>query len=509
MNIADILTSATNRNPHRPCLVDSTTTLTYRNVLQAAQSTAGWLTQRGVRPGDRVGLLVPNVAAFPVLLYGALLAGAVVVPLNPLLTEHELRFCFDDAGITIAFAHDALPEGGASASAAGQTCGIPIVTIGSAGLPAAELAHAPLATSVPRADNDLAVLLYTSGTTGQPKGAELTHHNLCSNAATVATQVLRLRPNDVVMGCLPLFHVFGLTCGLNATFLGGACLALLPRFTADDALRLIHTQSVTVFQGVPTMYSALLYAPEADRYDSSSLRIAISGGAALPVEVLHAVESKFGVTILEGYGLSETSPVVSFNRSRQQRKPGSIGTPVRGVTVRILDEHGDDVPSGEVGELAVQGECVMRGYWNRPEATREVLIDGWFRTGDLARADDEGYLYIVDRKKQLIIRGGFNVYPREVEEALHEHPAVSEVAVIGITHPRLGQDIGAAVTLAPGAEITPGELREFARRRVAAYKYPRHIWFVDSLPKGPTGKILHRDVLVPPDLTGEQLSASP
>jgi long-chain acyl-CoA synthetase len=248
------------------------------------------------------------------------------------------------------------------------------------------------------------------------------------------------------------------------------------------------------------MYSALLHAPDAERYDTSSLRLCVSGGSALPVEVLHEFEQRFDAMILEGYGLSETSPVVSFNLPDRERKPGSIGTPVRGVGVRILDDDGNDVPAGEVGELAVRGECVMRGYWGRPEATAEAIQDGWFRTGDLGRADEDGYLYIVDRKKQLIIRGGYNVYPREVEEALHEHPAVAEVAVVGIKHPSLGEEVGAAVALAPGKTATPDELRAFAKERVAAYKYPRHVWLVDSLPKGPTGKILHRDVVPPPEV---------
>jgi long-chain acyl-CoA synthetase len=253
------------------------------------------------------------------------------------------------------------------------------------------------------------------------------------------------------------------------------------------------------------MYSALLHAgKDSDAtFDTSSLRLCVSGGAALPVEVLHNFEKRFDAMILEGYGLSETSPVVSFNHPDAERKPGSIGTPIQGVQVRILDDLGNEMPTGEVGELAVSGHCVMRGYWNRPEATAEAIQDGWFRTGDLGRYDEGGYLFIVDRKKQLIIRGGYNVYPREVEEVLHEHAAVAEVAVVGIKHAELGEEIGAAVALVPGESATVAELRAFAKERVAAYKYPRHVWIVDSLPKGPTGKILHRDVVPPPEVTSD------
>jgi long-chain acyl-CoA synthetase len=501
VNLADnLVTSATN-SPDAPALRLGDATLSYQQFLEAARRTAGWLRERGVRPGDRVGLILPNVPAFPVLFYGALFAGAVVVPMNPLLTEREIGFYFSDAGVRVAFAFEQLPDGGGAARAAGEAGGVEVAVLGAYGLSAEQFGTVdPVAEPEPREDSDLAVLLYTSGTTGRPKGAELTHHNLASNAATVSAELLRTGERDVIMGCLPLFHVFGLTCGLNTSVLTGSCLALLPRFDPVQALELIQNHRVSVFEGVPTMYSALLHAPDAERYDTSSLRLCVSGGSALPVEVLHEFEQRFDAMILEGYGLSETSPVVSFNLPDRERKPGSIGTPVRGVGVRILDDDGNDVPAGEVGELAVRGECVMRGYWGRPEATAEAIQDGWFRTGDLGRADEDGYLYIVDRKKQLIIRGGYNVYPREVEEALHEHPAVAEVAVVGIKHPSLGEEVGAAVALAPGKTATPDELRAFAKERVAAYKYPRHVWLVDSLPKGPTGKILHRDVVPPPEV---------
>jgi long-chain acyl-CoA synthetase len=350
---------------------------------------------------------------------------------------------------------------------------------------------------VDRDDEDTVVLLYTSGTTGQPKGAELTHANLTTNAAMTAETLVELQPDDVVMGCLPLFHCFGLTAGLNAAVVAGACLTLIPRFDASKALEVIGRDEVTVFEGVPTMYAGMLHVEDAASYDVSSLRTCISGGSAMPVEVMKSFEETFGCIVLEGYGLSETSPVASFNRPDLERKPGSIGVPVRGVEMKLVDDEGKDTAPGEVGEIAIRGENIMRGYWGRPEATAEAIPHGWFLSGDMAKQDEDGYFFIVDRKKDLIIRGGYNVYPREVEETLYEHPAVAEAAVVGVPHDELGEEVGAAVALKPGQEATEDELREFAKERLAAYKYPRHLWIVKELPKGPTGKILRREVSAP------------
>ena len=298
-----------------------------------------------------------------------------------------------------------------------------------------------------------------------------------------------------MLGALPLFHSFGQTCGLNAAVAAGACLALVPRFDAQAALDTIHRHRVTVFQGVPTMYVALLSHPDRATFDVASLRLCASGGAALPVEVLRGFEAEFGCILLEGYGLSETSPVASFNHADRERKPGSIGTPVAGVEMALRD-----VENG-VGEIVIRGHNVMKGYWRRPDATAEAIdADGWLRTGDLARMDEDGYFFIVDRKKDMIIRGGYNVYPREIEELLYEHPAVREVAVIGIPHPELGEEVCAAVALKDGATATADELREHVKAQAAAYKYPRHVWIVDELPKTPTGKILKREVEAPADL---------
>jgi long-chain acyl-CoA synthetase len=277
----------------------------------------------------------------------------------------------------------------------------------------------------------------------------------------------------------------------------GACLTLVSRFVPDKVLEVLTRDRVTVFEGVPTMYVALLGTPGRDDYDLSALRVCVSGGAALPVEVLRCFEEAFGCIILEGYGLSETSPVASFNHPDRERKPGSIGTPIRGVDMRVVDDAGRDVPPGEVGEIAIRGHNVMKGYWRRDEATAEAIPDGWFRSGDLARVDDDGYFFIVDRKKELIIRGGYNVYPREIEEVLYEHPAVLEAAVVGISDAALGEEIGAAVVLRPGATETAEAIQAYVKGQVAAYKYPRRVWLLDALPKGPTGKILKREIRPP------------
>jgi long-chain acyl-CoA synthetase len=356
---------------------------------------------------------------------------------------------------------------------------------------------APLPDIAERRPADTAVILYTSGTTGAPKGAELTHANLGRNAE-VATRLFDLDADSMTLGSLPLFHSFGQTCALNASVLAGAGVTLLPRFDPDRALEIVERDEVSVFMGVPTMYNALLNHPDRARFDVSSLRLCVSGGASLPMELLHAFEREFGCKILEGYGLSETSPIASFNHPDRERKPGSIGTPIKGVEMKLLDSAGDDVPLGEVGEIVIRGHNVMKGYWRKPEATAEAIsAEGWFHSGDLARMDEDGYFFIVDRKKDLIIRGGYNVYPREIEEVLFSHPGVREAAVVGVPHDELGEEVGAAVALQPDADVTEDELRDFVKGQIAAYKYPRLVWFVDELPKTATGKILKREIELP------------
>jgi long-chain acyl-CoA synthetase len=496
-NLAQNLLTTADRHGDRTALRMDDDSLTYAQFRDAALRVAAGLRSRGVEPGDRVGMVLPNVLAFPVVFYGALLAGAAVVPMNPLLKAREIEYYLQDSGarIIVAAASSAGP-----AEEAAATAGIEAVAVGVAVPEELMDGDGDLLAPVERDDGDTAVILYTSGTTGKPKGAELTHAGLHGNARTTEETLLEATPDDVIMGCLPLFHVFGLTCSLNAGVLAGACLTLIPRFDGGKALEVVERDRVTIFEGVPTMFSAMLHQPDPTAHDVSSLRVCVSGGSAMPVEVMRSFEETFGCIVLEGYGLSETSPVASFNHPHAERKPGSIGTPIRGVEMRLVDDDGKDVAGGEVGEIAIRGENVMKGYWQRPEETAKAIPDGWFRSGDLARQDEDGYFVIVDRKKEMIIRGGYNVYPREIEEALYEHPAVAEVACIGIKHPDLGEEVGAAVALKPGASAEVDELREWAKARVAAYKYPRHVWIVDTLPKGPTGKILRRAVEVPAEV---------
>ncbi|WP_027343506.1 long-chain-fatty-acid--CoA ligase [Hamadaea tsunoensis] len=502
-NLARNLAATAERLPGNVAVRLDDLAVTYADLAAQARSTAGALRELGVRPGDRVGLMLPNLPAFPALYYGILWAGGVVVPMNPLLKSREIEYYLSDSGSRILITYaDAATEAKTGADAAGTTLLIahPVTGIEAGGEPAGDVTE--------RDDEDTAVILYTSGTTGRPKGAELTHANLGRNAEVAARTLFELTSDDVIMGCLPLFHSFGQSCGMNTAVLAGAALTLIPRFDPAKALQVIGRDRVTIFEGVPTMYAAMLHHPDRAQADLSSLRLSASGGSALPVEILHGFEQAFGAAILEGYGLSETSPVASFNHPDKPRKPGSIGTPIEGVEMKLVDLDGSDIPAGPgpdgdpdglspVGEIAIRGHNIMKGYWRNPEATEQSIPDGWFRSGDLARQDADGYYFIVDRKKDLIIRGGLNVYPREVEEVLYEHPAVAEAAVVGMPHATLGEEIGAAVALKPGASATPEELSAFVKERIAPYKYPRRVWIVEALPKTSTGKILRREVSAP------------
>jgi long-chain acyl-CoA synthetase len=460
----------------------------------ASARVSAMLKSKGVGPGDRVGIMLPNVPYFPAVYYGILRAGAVVVPMNVLLKGREVGYYLSDAGVKILFAwHDFIRAAQAGADAAG---GVEIVPVKPGEIEGLIFEHEPDNDVAEQDGDDTAVILYTSGTTGKPKGAELTHANLGRNAEC-AMGLFGVGVGDVVFAGLPLFHSFGQTCTMNAAVRGGATITLLPRFDPSRALEIMQRDKCTVFEGVPTMYGALLNHPDRANYDVSTLRVCASGGASMPVEVMRGFEQTFGCKVLEGYGLSETSPIASFNHPDRERKPGSIGTPLAGVEMKIVDDDREDVADGEIGEIVIKGHNVMKGYWNQPEATAEAIKDGWFATGDMATVDEEGYFFIVDRKKELIIRGGYNIYPREVEEVLYEHAAVREAAVVGVPHAELGEEVGAAIALKDGAEADAEELKAFVKEQVASYKYPRRIWFVDDLPKGPTGKILKREISLP------------
>ncbi|GAA3545198.1 long-chain fatty acid--CoA ligase [Nonomuraea rosea] len=489
MNLADRLHTAARRLGGRAVLTLDGAELTYGTLEELSARLAGLLLARGIRAGDRVAIMLPNVPEFGVVYYGVLRIGAVVVPLDPLLKRREIAAYLGDCGARLLIAWHAFAETAEAGSGSTNADVFFVVPEEFRRLLRGVAAEHEIASM---ADGDTAVIHYTSGTTGRPKGIELTHANLTGNAAAVA-RMHALGVDDVVLGALPLYHTFGQTCSLNATVQAGARLTLLRRFEAGRALEVIRRDGVTVFQGVPTMFIALLDHPGAS--DMSMLRVCVSGGAALPLDVLRAYETRLGCAIVEGYGLSETSPVTAANRGGQHRRPGSIGWPIRGVEMRVVGEDGRDVPCGTIGEIVVRGPNVMKGYWNDPAGTAEAIRDGWFHTGDLGRKDEDGFFFLMDRRRDVIIRGGYTVYPREVEEVLYEHPAVRQAAVLGVPHPELGEEIEAVVALR--APVTCADLRDFVKERVAAYKYPRHISFVDELPMSPTGKILKRALARP------------
>jgi long-chain acyl-CoA synthetase len=494
-SLARILTDTAASHGDRIAFKLDDVELSYSMLDGASAHIVGMLRSKGLEPGDRVGLMLPNVPYFPIIYYGILRAGGVVVPMNVLLKAREARFYLEDPGAKLLFAWHGFAE--AAEKGAGEA-GAECVLVEPGSFEQAVGASEPVTELADRAADDTAVVLYTSGTTGKPKGAELTHSNLHRNCMSTSRNLAGISEEDVLLGALPLFHSFGQTCTMNSAIATGATVTMLPRFDPDKALEIIGRDRVTVFQGVPTMYNAMLHAESADAADTSTLRLCMSGGAAMPAELMRAFEQRFDCIVLEGYGLSETSPVASFNHPDRERKPGSIGTPIEGVEMKLVDDDGADVPQGEVGEIVIRGHNIMKGYWNRPEATDEAITgDGWFRSGDIAKVDEDGYFFIVDRKKDLIIRGGYNVYPREVEEVLYEHPAVQEAAVVGMPDEHLGEEVGAAVALKKGEHVSEDDLRAFVREQVASYKYPRRIWFVEELPKGPTGKILKREIEVP------------
>jgi long-chain acyl-CoA synthetase len=512
LNLASLLEDSARKHPQRDAVVQGETRLDYRTLDALANQVANLLVSRGIRPGDKVALSCPNLPQFPAIYYGILKAGAVAVPLNVLLKGREVAYHLSDSDAQAYFCFHGTPElpmGAEGWEGFGRTEGCTTFLLVTADgetespIEGAETLASALARQsttfecVQTEPTDTAVILYTSGTTGTPKGAELSHANLVLNALTCNRQ-FGVVDNDVHLVALPLFHSFGSTVQMNAGFAVGATLVLLPRFDPREAVALMQKEKVTFFAGVPTMYWALLGeltdAVDIDRI-AASMRVAVSGGASLPVEIIKRFKDRFHIQILEGYGLSETSPLATFADPDHAPRPGSIGVPIWGVECKLVDEDWNTLEGADVvGEIAIRGHNIMTGYYNRPEETAEVIRNGWFRTGDLARRDEDGYYYIVDRVKDLIIRGGFNVYPREIEEVLTTHPDVSLAAVVGIPHETHGEEVKAFVIRTEGATITEDELVAWGREQMAAYKYPRVVEFADVLPMTSTGKILKREL---------------
>ncbi len=503
LNLACMLREAAKSHPEKAAIRYDGGSITYAELDLLSDRFAIGLRKRGLVPHDAVGLQLPNIPQFVIAYFAILKAGCVVVPLNVLLkapeTAYQLGNSHAKALITWAGIAD---EGAKATDAVGitelyvvNTPGTPPATVGlvAESLLAGDPSEpAPFEQMQP---GDTAVIVYTSGTTGTPKGAELTHFQLLMNAE-IPGRLFGVREDDVVVVVLPLFHVFGLSSQLNVCVRFAATMSLVVRFDPAKVIEVIRRDRVTIFEGVPTMYFALLNHPGITDDDVASLRIGISGGAAIPAEILDEFEKKFGVLILEGYGLTETASTTTFNISAPERKVYSVGKPIWGVEVEIWDDDEKALPAGEsnVGEVMVRGINVMRGYYDDPEATAAAFTRGWLRTGDLGYVDKEGFLFIVDRKKDLIIRGGYNVYPREIEEVLYTHPQIAEAAVVGIPDLRLGEEIKAFITTRPGSMVSEQDIIDYVKERVAPYKYPRHVEFRSQMAHGPTGKILKTEL---------------
>ncbi|MFK0570123.1 long-chain fatty acid--CoA ligase [Endozoicomonas sp.] len=516
-NLADFLYRNAAVYPDKTAIVFGDLRISYQELTDAAAKIAEGLQQKGIRPGDRVAMSCPNIPQFLMVYFGILSAGAVVVPLNILLKQKEIAYHLTDSQAVAFFCFEGsseLPLGQRGLKAFNQVeCCLHFFAI--TGDLAAEnwqdqpalatlLSSDPLTIPRERAADDTAAILYTSGTTGKPKGAELTHHNLSMNALACST-VMATNIHDTHLVALPLFHVFAQTGHMLHAVVSASTMVLMVRFDAEQCLQLLAQESVTFFAGVPTMYIAL--NAQADSLAKSlqpgeslrqaitgKLRLCISGGGPMPVEVLKSFETNFKVTLLEGYGLSETSPVACFNTLDQERIPGSIGRPIPGVALRIVGEDGSTLSHGQDGELAIRGHNVMKGYFNQPEQTAGVIKNGWFHTGDIARCDEAGNYFIVDRKKDLIIRGGFNVYPREVEEVLLAHPDIMQAAVIGVPDDYYVEEIMACLILREGCELSPELVKTWARQQLGDYKYPRYVRVFQEFPVSATGKVLKREL---------------
>lgn len=491
LSLASVLAEPAWRTPDTVALVQGPRRLTYAETWRQARKVAAALVEDGVKPGDRVALLAPNVIEFVTSYYGILAAGGVVVPVPTLLQGREAAFLIGTAGASHLLYHPAVAG---NAEKGAELAGVPLHDITTYGADTE-----PLDAFVSREPMDPAVIFFTSGTTGKPKGAILTHLNLVMNATISAFDGNGVAHDAVILGCLPLFHIFGQSVSLNAGFRRTSTLVLQPRFEPREAIELMNAEGVTMICAVPTMYIQLL-AAVAENPDLTvpHLDDAISGGASLPVAVLERFEKVFSTRIHEGYGLSETSPSITSNQESFGVVPGSVGHPLWGVDVDIADltapERISLLDPGERGEVVVRGHAVFAGYWNNPEASAEALQDGWFRTGDIGIKDDTGRITIVDRTKDLVIRGGYNVYPREVEEVLMRHADIAQVAVIGLPDEQYGEEILAVVVPTEGASLDAEELIAWSREHLGAHKYPRRVDVVSELPLGPSMKVLKREL---------------
>jgi long-chain acyl-CoA synthetase len=501
LNFAVLLTESARTTPDHTALILDSLKLTYSQLNALTNQFANGLDRLGIKRGDHVALMMPNLPQFLIAYYGIAKLGAVVVPMNVLFKGGEVEYILNDSEALALVAWEGFMEEAARGYRLAPLCRYLIIAQAPGSnnpLPQVEgvikfdevyKTASPIFELTPTQADDTAVIMYTSGTTGKPKGAELTNFN-CFFSATASRKLVPVSPNDVCLGALPFFHIYGQSSVMNTMLERAGAVTLIPRFEPGKVLEVIERDRVTIITGVPTMFFALLHYPDRKKYDTSSLRFAVSGGSSMPVEVLHAFEKEFNIPVLEGYGLSENCANATFNLVEKERKAGSVGLADWCVEVKVFDKEDREVPQGERGEIVLRGPNVMKGYYNRPEATAEAMRNDWFHTGDIGYKDEDGYIYIVDRIKDLIIRGGYNVYPREVEEVMYQHPAAREAAIIGVPDPKFGEEIKAYVSLKSGYEATPAELIQYIQERVANYKYPRELEIMADLPKNATGKIL-------------------
>jgi long-chain acyl-CoA synthetase len=504
MDLGRMLDETAQRMPDKTAVLFRGQGTTYAEFDQRANQVANALISLGIGPGDRVALYMHNLPLFMEAYYGIVKAGAAVVPMNVLYKAGEVEYILKDSGAKaiMTFSSAAVPYDKVAVAVAATVPSVSSVILASPEAVPGTLSWAATignaSTTTPQVainPDDVAVICYTSGTTGRPKGAMLTHRNLLSNCEQcMMLESIATRPDDVIWLALPLFHIYAMNVGMNLAFMNGATVVLIERFEPASSLEAIQKYKCTVLYGAPPMFVVWAQMPNIGDYDLSSLRYVASGAAALPVSVLEAFQKAAGVPISEGYGLSEAAPVVTSNAAAPVVKPGTVGFPIAGVEVKIVDEAGNEVPRGEMGELICRGANIMAGYWHQPDATAETLRDGWLHTGDLAVIDAEGYISIVDRKKDMIIVSGYNVYPREVEEVLFRHPAVADAAVVQYPDPYQGESVMAFVVLKQDQPATEQELIDYCRDQIAVFKCPRKIAFRSELPKNNTGKVLRREL---------------
>jgi long-chain acyl-CoA synthetase len=500
MDLGQMLAQTTERYPDKTAVIFKDQRTSFSELNARANQVANALIAQGVEPGDRVAMLMHNLPLFMEAYYGILKAGASVVPMNPLYKAGEVQFILEDSGAKVLmtfapFAQVALAAAGNVPSTRAVIVATPQPLPGALTWADTVGAAPTTAPSVEVHPEQVAVICYTSGTTGRPKGAMLSHRNLLANCdQCMQIPNVRTEPTDVVWLSLPLFHIYGMNVGMNLAYMNGATIALIERFDPASSLDVVQKYKCTILYGAPPMYVAWVQLPTVADYDLSTLRYVASGAAALPVRVLEGFQGLSGTPISEGYGLSEASPVVTTNAAGPIVKPGTVGPAIPGMEVKIVDPDGNELPAGELGELICRGANVMMGYWHQPEATAEALQDGWLHTGDLATMDSDGYFSIVDRKKDMIIVSGYNVYPREVEETLFRHPAVADAAVVQYPDPYQGESVMAYVVLKQGQSATEQEIIDFCRNEIAVFKCPRRVEFVTELPKNMTGKVLRREL---------------